>query len=517
LRVSSKAVGTGLYRNAVSYFGALIVVFSSALILLALIAGFTLSSPGPYLGIFTYLVFPGFLGSGVVLILGGMRWEAGRRRKRNTDKALPYPILDLNDSASRKRFGYVLVIGSLVGILMALTGYNGFLFTESITFCGKTCHTVMQPEHTAYMNSPHARVRCVECHVGEGADWYVKSKLSGARQVIAVVFKTYKRPIPVPIHDLRPARETCEHCHWPQKFYGAKLLQMPHYRYDETNTAEQVTLTLRTGGGSKALGSNSGIHFHMIIDNKVSFAASDEHLQQIPWVSVKHSDGSVVEYTAPEYAPDKATSLRKRDMDCMDCHNRPSHGYPPPDSAVDIALYSGLISPTIPWIKKVSVETLVRPFTDNAMARDQIRAGVTDFYKQSYPAVAQSRAADIQKAVEVLTAIWERSVFPAMNVDWKTYPDNIGHRNWPGCFRCHDGRHKSKEGKLLTMDCTTCHTMPQRGPLLGLGNVSPNTTMEWHPWDLGKHLSIEPHKTVLCNACHQAGYLPRKECKDCHK
>lgn len=508
----------GLYRNAVSYFGGIVVLINAALILLALVAGFTIAQPSPYLGIFTYLLFPMFLGCGVLLILLGMRLEAGRRRRSNTDQALPYPMLDLNDPVARKRFGYVLVVGTIVGVLLALTGYKGFLFTESVTFCGKTCHTVMEPEYTAYQHSPHARVSCVECHVGEGADWYVKSKLSGARQVVAVVLKTYKRPIPVPIHDLRPARETCEHCHWPQKFYGAKLLQMPHYRYDEANTPEQITLTVKTGGGSRQLGQNAGIHFHMILDNAVTFGASDEQLQQIPWVKVKHADGSVAEYTTPEYNPAMQPNLKQRNMDCMDCHNRPTHGYNPPDSAVDTALYSGLISPSLPWIKKVAVEALIQPYPDKATARDQIQSRLRQHYRQRHPSVDQTRRADIDKAVEVVTAIWERSVFPSMSVDWKTYPDNIGHRNWPGCFRCHDGRHKAKDGKVLTMDCTkACHSKPQRGPLLSLGDVAPIADQEWHPWDLAaKHLAIAPHDKVLCSACHQAGFLPRKECKDCH-
>jgi hypothetical protein len=514
----SKQIGTGLYRNAVSYLGAIFIFINAALTLMALIAGFTLAHPSPYLGIFTYLVFPALIGLGVLLVLIGMRWEAGRRRKQHTDQALPYPMIDLNDPVARKRFAYVMVIGTVVGVLLALTGYKGFLFTESVTFCGKTCHTVMQPEYTAYQYSPHARVSCVECHVGEGADWYVKSKLSGARQVFAVLFKTYKRPIPVPIHDLRPARETCEHCHWPQKFYGAKLLQLPHYRYDEANTAEQVTLTVKTGGGSRTLGRNAGIHFHMIIDNTVTFGASDAQLQTVPWVTVKHSDGSVVEYTTPEFKPESLPNLKKRTMDCMDCHNRPTHGFNPPDGAVDSALYSGLISPTLPWIKKVAVETLVQPYGSEAEARQQIRERITDHYRRNHPSVIATRQADVDTAIEVVTAIWTRSVFPEMNVDWKTYPDNIGHRNWPGCFRCHDGRHKSKDGKVLTMDCGICHTKPMRGPLLALGDVSPHADEDWHPWDLAaKHLAIVPHETVLCNACHQAGFLPRKECKDCHK
>jgi len=516
--VSSKDVGTGLYRNAVSYFGGLVMIVSAALVLFSLIAGMTLAQPSPYLGIFTYLIFPGILVGGLLMFLIGMRWEAGRRRKHNTNEALPYPHVDLNDAPTRKRFAWVLVGGSLIGILLALTGYNGFLFTESVTFCGKTCHTVMEPEFTAYSHSPHARVKCAECHVGEGAGWYVKSKLSGARQVLAVAIGSYERPIPVPIKDLRPARETCEHCHWPEKFYGSKLLQIPHFRFDEHNTAEQISLTVKTGGGSRKLGLSSGIHWHMLLEHQVTFGASDEHLQVVPWIQVRSADGKITEYTAPGYDPAKNGELRKRTMDCMDCHNRPTHAFQPPDGAIDKALYSNLIARDLPWIKKTTLEALVEPYPDGATARAEILRRITDFYKQRYPQIAEQRAADIRKAADVAAGIWERNVFPKMKVDWKTYPDNIGHRNWPGCFRCHDNQHKTKEGKVLTMECTVCHTMPERGPQGGLGDVPTSSEPDWHPWDLpAKHLAIEAHKNVLCSACHQAGLLPRHECKDCHK
>ena len=247
----------------------------------------------------------------------------------------------------------------------------------------------------------------------------------------------------------------------------------------------------------------------MILDNKVTLGATDEHLQHIPWIEVKRADGSIVEYTAPEYEPAKNGELRKRTMDCMDCHNRPTHGFQPPDSAIDKAMYSNLIARDLPWIKRTAMEALIGTYPDAETARAEILRKLTDFYKQRYPQVAEQRAADIRKAADVAGGIWERNVFPKMNVDWKTYPDNIGHRNWPGCFRCHDGRHKTKEGKVLTMECSTCHTKPERGPLGGLGDVPTSSEPDWHPWDLAaKHLAIEAHKNVLCSACHQAGLLP---------
>lgn len=514
-----KKPNAGLYRNAVSYFGGLVVVGTGALILLSMLAELSIKKPGPYIGIIAYMILPGIMGSGGLLVLWGMRREAVRRKKTGEAKALPYPTVDLNDDVQRKRFGYGVIIGSLLLVLLAWAGYNGFIFTESVSFCGTTCHTVMEPEHTAYINSPHARVSCVECHVGEGAGWYVKSKLSGVRQVVAVTLGTYETPIPTPIANLRPARETCEHCHWPQKFYGARMMQIPHFRYDEKNSPEQISLMLKVGGGDSIRGS-AGIHWHMVINNKVTFAATDRQLQEIPWVKVEHADGRVVEYvdTESKLKPDEMKALPSHEVDCMDCHNRPSHQYPAPEGGVDEAIYSGKIAVTLPWIKKVAVDALVHEYPDRDVAHEGLRKEITDFYQGKYPDVAQSRKGEIDKAIEAVIGIYDRSVFPLMKVDWRTYPMNIGHRNWPGCFRCHDGKHVSPEGKVLPMKCDgTCHSMPERSQLAALGQVGAEPTTEWHPWEMpSKSLSVKAHEQLLCSSCHAAGYRPKRECNDCH-
>jgi len=502
-----------LYRNPVSYFGGLVVAGSVALILVTL-ALMTFLGGSPYFGIFAFLVLPMFVVLGIVIVLFGMRRESRRRLRLGTAEAPPYPRVDLNDPVQRRRFGGATIGAFLLLILLAVTGYHGFLFTESVTFCGRICHTVMEPEYTAYQASPHARVSCVECHVGAGAGWYVKSKLSGVRQVFAVMLNTYETPIPVPIKDLRPARETCEECHWPQKFYGAQLIRNPHFRYDEANSAEQITFLVKTGGGSPKLGENAGIHFHMIIENEITFAAADEKLQEIPWVSVRHADGTVSEYVSTEttLSAEELAKLPRRVMDCMDCHNRPTHIFPPPEGAIDVAMSSGLISPKLPWIKKVAVDALVGEYPDREAATRGISAEIRGFYAARYPEVATASAHEIAQACEVVTAIYGRSVFPKMKVNWQSYASNIGHRNWPGCFRCHDGKHATADGRKLTTDCTVCHTMPQRGPLAPIGAEMPASAQAWHPWDLkGKHA------TMLCNRCHAAGYRPPTECAECHK
>jgi hypothetical protein len=505
-----------LYRNAVSFLGALVAAGAILLIIFALALDISLKRPSPYIGIFTYMVFPAFFTVGVAIFLYGMRRESIRRRRLGTDEALPYPRLDLNDPVVRKKFSYVVLGGGFFAMFLAFLTYNAFLYTESVQFCGTLCHTVMEPEYVAYTASPHARVTCVQCHVGHGASWYVRSKLSGARQVLAVTLNTYPRPIPTPIENLRPARETCEECHWPEKFFGTQLMQIPHFRYDEKNTAEQISLGIKTGGGGQILGQNVGIHWHMLIENKVSYVALDRQKHQIPWFRVVTGDGTVEEYLSLDYkgTVEELEALPRHEMDCMDCHNRPTHIFPPPDGAVDSALASGHISRTLPWIKKTAVDALVREYPTREEAHAGIRKEISDFYQSRYPALYEKRRGDIGRAIEAVIAVYDRSVFPTMNVNWKTYSSNIGHRNWPGCFRCHDGRHVSKTGKILTTECSVCHTMPQRGPLMPLGAVMPDPKIQtkWHPMELkGKH------ETTLCSNCHSAGYRAPSDCAECHR
>ncbi len=505
----------GLYRNAVSFFGALISCGSLLLIVFALALDYSFKRPSPYLGIFTYMVFPTFFAVGAAVFLYGMRREGIRRLRSGSDVALPYPRLDLNDPIHRKRFTYVAFGGTAVAILMTFVTYNAFLYTESVSFCGTLCHTVMQPEYTAYLASPHARVACVDCHVGHGAAWYVKAKISGVRQVLAVVTNSYPTPIPQPIENLRPARETCEECHWPAKFFGTQLMQIPHFRYNEENSAEQISLGVKTGGGSSSLGGTAGIHWHMIIKNRVSYTATDRQKQEIPYVEVRDASGKLENvYTSLDYkgTKEQLKTLRMDLMDCMDCHNRPTHIFPPPDSAVDRAMTTGLIQRTLPWAKKVVVDALVRDYPTREKAREGLKKEIEGFYREKYPSIFQSRKADVDNAVETAIGIYDRSVFPDMKVNWKTYATNIGHRNWPGCFRCHDGRHVSEKGKVLSMECTECHTMPKRGPLLPLGSVSTESKMPWHPITL-----VGKHARILCNRCHSAGYRPPSECAECHK
>ena len=509
-----------LYQNIFSQLGMLIALGSSAVIALLMLAQMVDPTPNPYIGMFTYMLLPGVILFGIMLVLAGMRWEAGRRKRQASLAILPYPRMDLNDVRQRRLFNISIVVGTIVGTIMVWSGYEGYIYTESVPFCGQTCHTAMTPEYTAYLDSAHARVRCVECHVGEGAGYYFRSKLQGAYQLWDVLTSSYDRPIPTPIMNLRPARETCERCHWPEKFFGAKLLQLPHFRYDETNTPEQITLTLKTGGGSRTHGASGGVHWHMMIDNKVTFAATDPQLQDIPWVHVRNSNGTETTYvlTSARLTAEQMAKLPRHLMDCMDCHNRPAHGFASPDGGIDQALFKGKISPSLPWIKKLIVEAMMSGHSSRDAAHRAIREAVVGTYQSKYPQVLNQRRADVDRAIEVASSIYDRAVFPDMHVNWHTYPVNIGHRHWPGCFRCHDGQHVSPEGKVLGNDCgKTCHTQPQRGPQTALGVVDPQATADWHPWQMPiKSLDIPGHQRLLCSNCHKAGRGPKSGCDDCH-
>jgi hypothetical protein len=510
-----------LYQNSVSLLGMLVVLFGAAIILLLLLAELFDTTPQPYLGMFIFLIVPAMMLFGVGMVLGGMRWEAARRRRVAALAQLPYPSVDLNDPRQRRLFVAVVLTGTLVGTLLVWAGFEGYQFTESVTFCGQTCHVPMQPEYTAYLDSAHARVRCVECHVGEGVLHYARSKFQGAHQLLAVMANNYTRPIPTPIKNLRPARDTCEKCHWPEKFFGAKLLQLPHFRYDEQNTPEQVTLILKTGGGNKAHGESGGVHWHMMIENRVTFAATDPQLQDIPLTRVERADGSETTYvsTRTKLRSEQLAQLPRHKMDCMDCHNRPAHGFPSPDGGVDQALFKRQISPTLPRVKQLLVDAMMPDYPDRESAHRAIRKRLVDSYASSYPQILEQRSGDVDQAIDVACRIFDRAVFPEMRVTWQTYPTNIGHRNWPGCFRCHDGRHVSPDGRVLGNDCAgTCHTQPQRSPPTSLGVVHQDATPDWHPWQLpNAGVDVPAHKSLICSDCHRAGRGPTSGCDDCHK
>jgi hypothetical protein len=297
--------------------------------------------------------------------------------------------------------------------------------------------------------------------VGPGAGWYVQSKLSGLYQVYSVTFNKYPRPIPTPITNLRPARETCEQCHWPDKFTGEVVRTIPAHASDEANTDQSVTLQLRVGGGGWRFGGPHGIHWHTSANHRVEYIATDAKRLVIPYVRLTDADGNVQEFVTDgtDVEALKRTG-QLRTMDCVDCHNRPSHRFAPnAERAVDQALQNGALPRNLPYIRREAVAALKREFADVEAARIGIKAHLEAFYRSSYAGLVGASDGRIAQAVEGTQRIYSHNVFPRMKVTWGTHPSHLGHDESPGCFRCHDEEHKGPGGRTIGQDCEACHKM----------------------------------------------------------
>jgi hypothetical protein len=274
------------------------------------------------------------------------------------------------------------------------------------------------------------------------------------RQVFAVMFHTYETPIPTPVHNLRPARETCESCHWPQKYAEDQVRIIDKFADDENNSLTKTVLLMKIGGGNKGI----GIHgTHLGPGVHIRYGHSDPKRQTIPWIEYSGPAGKTVYQAAGAPADGKGLSIRE--MDCIDCHNRPAHSYKLPERAVDEAMFAGDLSASLPFARKKSVEILKKNYASRDAAAVGIPAALTAFYRESYPAIYQERQAEVVRTGMSLLAIYNRNVFPAMKVGWGTYPNNIGHTDFPGCFRCHDDSHASADGRKVTQDCGACHNL----------------------------------------------------------
>jgi nitrate/TMAO reductase-like tetraheme cytochrome c subunit len=475
------------FRNWISFIGA--VVGLGALFSFLLL--FTLDAiskfSNPYVSILTYMVVPGFLIGGIVLAFAGAWLERRRRAKGVGPTTLQIDLTNARD----RRVLVTFIAGTVVFLLLSAIGsYNAFNFTESVTFCGETCHGVMKPELTTHDHGPHARVACVECHVGKGVSWFVKSKISGSYQLYSVAFHKYSTPIGTPIKNLRPARDTCEECHWPQKFAGNLDRTFDYFQSDASNSPYSIRLLLKIGGSDPRRGQVGGIHWHNIAGNKVEYVATDAARQKIPWVRVTDAAGNVTVFKTKHFTNDVAT-MEIRTMDCMDCHNRPSHRYLSPEKAVNQAMALRRIDPGIPWIKTNAVFVLTRSYKTEEEATNSIAAALT----AKYPSDAR-----VTQAIPVVQEIFSENFFPEMKASWASYPDNVGHMIWPGCFRCHDGQHKTEDRKLTIKanDCNTCHTILAQGAGDELNKLAPAGQKFIHP---GGDLDDNP----TCTDCHTGG------------
>ena len=453
-----------LSGNWLSRIGVVLVTTGAILwlfLLPVILRGFT---DNPYAGILTFMGLPAVFFGGLILIPVGIIFRARRERHRGIYPA-NFPPLDFKNTELRRLLFFVGVTTVVNLVIGAQLVYSGVNYMDSVTFCGETCHTVMQPEYVAYEHSPHARVACVQCHIGPGASWFVRYKLAGAYQVYATLLNIYPRPIPVPVTSLRPARVTCEQCHWPARFEGNRLVIIPQYADDEMNTLTKTVLLMHIGGGD-GLGGIHGAHVSPGITIRYG---SDPSRQKMHWVEYTDTrTGKNELFVDQKTNPKTVNPADGRVMDCIDCHNQPTHIFHLPGEAMNDAMANGKISPALPFVKKEGLALLEAKYTSQSEAAQKISAGLTQFYSQKYPQVFAQRRAEVSQAVKGLIAIYDENVFPKMKVTWGTYPNNLGHMNFPGCFRCHGALHEASDpSKMIPQNCDLCHN------ILSMGEANP--------------------------------------------
>jgi hypothetical protein len=480
---------SALVGNWAGIFGLVVALCSlvAALFLIAidLFHGFR----QPYMGILIYLIVPSFFWIGLMFAGVGAWLELRRRKKLTAAEAR----MEASGGRLRRHLVAALACIFLVLTLTSLGSYRAFQETESPGFCGALCHPVMTPEYTTYKFSPHARVRCTECHIGPGASWFVRSKLSGLYQVYATVTNKFPRPIPVPVQNLRPAPETCEQCHWPEKFFGWLELRRQFFLPDKQNTPWHLRMLVHVGGADAFRGPVGGIHWHMIVSNRMEYIATDESRQTIPWVRVtnqKTGAATVYESKNNPLTPEQKT-LPMRVLDCVDCHNRPTHIFDSPYRALDVSMWLGRIDSAIPNIKAKAAKALVEAAGAASQAPgieligQKLSKEYSDF--QDQPKIGQ--------AISETQKIFQDNFFPEMKTDWRVRPNNIGHYIWPGCFRCHDGSHVDQTGRAISNDCNSCHIIISQGSQPEPKTVSLQGLKFDHPGG-----EIPPE--MLCSECH---------------
>lgn len=480
--------------------GAVLSSISFLLIVFTIILTFLFpTEDGGYLGLFTFIILPVFLIIGLILIPIGTVRKMKRDKKREIQREVKFPIVNLNDP-SQRMVVFIFLAGTAIFLLFtALGSYEVFHYTGSNEFCGTVCHKVMEPEYVTYHGSSHARVSCVECHVGAGANWYVKSKLSGLYQVYSVIAKAYPTPIETPIHNLRPAQETCEKCHWPQQFYDPKFVTKKQYLADEENTEWNIQLLMKTGPQHSAMGQSEGIHWHINPDVLIDFTSSSwkrDTIIEVTYTNLKSGEVRVYNDIASDVEPSSANQTKT--MDCLDCHNRPSHDYLSPSHFVDNSLAAGEISSDIPEIKSIAMEILARdyPTTDSAM--NYITARVNSYYERNYEEFLDTGRVVLDQAITAIQDGYKNNIFPFMKAQWSVYPNYIGHVESMGCFRCHNDTFQSDDGHVISMDCNLCHAIKAQGPAGNMEYAQADSSLIFnHPYEM------TDWQEMACFDCHQ--------------
>lgn len=450
--------------------GLVLVITAICTWLFFLPAGHSEHGENPYRGLVVYLILPSVFALGLALGVIGVFLARKRVRER-----LAAGTVD-RSTALRRLIVFLAV--TLAGNLLigSQASYRAIQYLETPQFCGGVCHSE-RPEFVGHRDSNHASVACAECHVAPGQAGWIRSKMNGTRQLWQEITNTYERPCPPALVSGRlvPSRETCEHCHWAEKIVATRFLVIPSYASDEKNTPSYTVLLMLVGGTRMR-----GIHnAHFAGGYEIRYAASDPKRETIPWVERRNTrTGETQTYLADGTTADQTAGLEKHTMQCVDCHNRPTHDFLLPERALDRMLALGRIPNTLPFVKKEGLAVLKADYASNAEAARKIPEAIAAYYARAYPQIAAERPADVVAAGKAIAAVYDRNVFLDQKVTWGTYANNLGHVDFPGCFRCHDGSHETSDKKhAINQDCSSCHEV------LAQDEQSPEILKKLGVWD----------------------------------
>jgi hypothetical protein len=489
-----------------SMVGAAIAAIGATVAAVLLVADFFTEGATGYAGL---VLLPPVLVSLFGLAMAAWGWiRETRRRRRGEHSSFLVDHWVIDPLRIVRGTGLVLLLLgiSLVTVALVATGAGSMAvveYSESNAFCSNACHDVMGPEATTYHATAHSRVPCVECHVGAGAEGFLEAKIGGLRQLWAVTVGSVQRPIPTPIHGGTISRELCERCHSPEREGGYKTLTRSYYLNGLEDSAIDLAMVVKVGGAKNGLIAGGGIHYHMVVAQEVEFVARDAQRQDIAWVRVTGADGGSREYASasgPLTDEEKATLAPHR-MECIDCHSRAAHAFRTPVDAVNEAIRSKRLPGDLYYIKRAGVEALDGGYPSESEAMSGIEAALRGFYESEDPDVLEERAGDLASATEVLQSIYRETIFPAMKADWRAHPNNLGHRDSPGCFRCHNEDMVDRDGRAVFTDCTGCHAIlaQDQGAIQTVGDLEKGMGFA-HPQD-GQFI----RDFKLCSKCHTGG------------
>jgi nitrate/TMAO reductase-like tetraheme cytochrome c subunit len=448
----------GITTNWIVALGVALTTASFLLFIIFLLLSLAGAITNAYVGLLIYLTLPASFVLGLLLIPIG--WFIHKKKSDKTTQELLEERFD-SEHVQPRFYG-----SNIVGIVLLLTLVNLIFFggasmkmlqfMDEPSFCGTACH-VMKPEWTVYQESPHARVACVDCHVGESTEAIVQSKFSGMRQMKQLALGTYERPIPTPVHQLRPSRETCENCHWAEKKHGRRLKLITRYQTDEASTPHYTTLNLKIGSND---GGRKVIHWHASKEDLVRYASVDDEREEIIWVEAMQEDGSYERYTNRRLVSKTTGDEIVRSMDCVDCHNRVTHVYEGLSEGIDWRIAEGMLDRSLPYLKREALAAVAPDYPDMEAAMEGIERRVQSFYRRNHPDLATAKQVEIDGAVSTLQAFYLRNIHPEMSVTWNTYRDHLGHpARGEGCFRCHNENTVDEAGRTIEHECTLCHSI----------------------------------------------------------